>query len=110
VPDGLNQDTVFSNTEEIVQPSDLIMPNAFSPNFDKVNDVYLVQGSFLRNYQIRILDRWGLLVYEGTDPTEGWDGMVNGNRAPIDVYVAIVTAKDELGNTINQTQMVNLIR
>jgi gliding motility-associated-like protein len=110
VPNGLVQDTAYSNAEEIVQQSDLIMPNAFSPNFDKVNDLYLVQASFLIDYKIKIIDRWGLLVYESDDPNQGWDGMVNGNRAPLDVYVAIVTAKDQLGASISQTQMVNLIR
>lgn len=110
VPDTNIVDTAYSNIDEVRQVSGILMPNAFSPNDDKINDLYLVQAQFMSEFSIRIMNRWGLVVYEGSDPNLGWDGLVGGSRAPIDVYVAIVTGKDEFGKAISQTQMVTLIR
>lgn len=110
VPDTNIVDTAYSNIIDFVQPARVYMPNAFSPNDDKINDLYLVKATFLRNYQMRIVNRWGVVVFESTDENEGWDGKINGNRAPIDVYVATVTGKDEEGNDVIQTNMVTLIR
>ena len=63
-------------------------PNAFTPNGDSINDVFKplffcpVQTAHLRVY-----NRWGQKVFETHNPTEGWDGTVDGAEAPSDVYV-----------------------
>lgn len=70
-------------------------PTAFSPNGDEVNDVYqLGLGPGVRGVQsLRIFNRWGNLMYVGTN---GWDGMFNGQQAEPAVYVfqAIVEMAD----------------
>lgn len=61
-------------------------PTAFSPNGDGMNEVYQLglgpSVESLRNLQI--YNRWGVMVYEGL---AGWDGMLDGQRAPSAVYV-----------------------
>lgn len=110
IPDTAVLDTVYSNILELKQTSNILMPNAFSPNKDNINDKYVLQVNFLKNYRLSIKDRWGSIVFESTDPTEGWDGTVNGNQAPIGVYSATVSGKDELEQPISASQLITLIR
>ncbi|WP_216650053.1 gliding motility-associated C-terminal domain-containing protein [Lewinella sp. W8] len=61
-------------------------PTAFSPNGDGMNEIYqLGLGPAVESLlTFQIYNRWGVMVYQGT---EGWDGMLNGQRAPSAVYV-----------------------
>ena len=76
----------------------LDVPNAFSPNGDGQNDKVYVRGFGIDKMTWRIYNRWGTLVYEGTDPNEGWDGIYNGKPQPQDVYhytlIVQFTSKD----------------
>ena len=64
----------------------LDVPNAFSPNGDGVNDKVYVRGFGIGKMNWTIYNRWGKVVYQGTNPSEGWDGKVNGRLQPQDVY------------------------
>lgn len=57
-------------------------PNAFTPNSDGVNDV------FLNGYQLIITNRWGQTLYDGRD---GWDGRYKGDKVSPGTYYYIVT-------------------
>lgn len=71
-----------------VSKTDDQFPNAFTPNGDDLNEVFRplfycpVQSTLLRIY-----NRWGARVFETQNPQEGWDGRINGENAPSDVYV-----------------------
>lgn len=76
----------------VIPPGLFTMPDAFSPNGDGVNDrfgPYIPSGSSAVLSSIRIYNRWGLLVYSGSDPL-GWDGTYNGVQQPVDNYVYYV--------------------
>jgi len=64
------------------------MPNAFTPDQDGTNDVFRpVWGcSDISNFQLQVFNRWGQIVYNSTDPSDGWDGMFNGSPATSDVF------------------------
>jgi len=57
----------------------IYFPNAFTPGDDQLNDVYRpkVFGR-LTQFQMKIYDRIGRLVFESTDPVVGWDGRYQG--------------------------------
>ncbi|MEM7103556.1 MAG: gliding motility-associated C-terminal domain-containing protein, partial [Bacteroidota bacterium] len=68
---------------------DVYVPNAFTPNFDGINDYFkpFEHDCFFLEYQFRVFDRWGNLVFSSSDPQEFWRGM-NGNRPyQMGVYV-----------------------
>ena len=71
------------------------LPNAFTPNGDGKNEVYLGKGVYdgMRDFQMHIWNRWGEKVFESTDPLEGWDGRkaTDGAIAPNGVYVVRVS-------------------
>ena len=69
------------------------IPNAFSPNFDNVNDYFelFAEECFTRLISWRVFDRWGGLVYEVADQPlnktfVGWDGQARGQAAEQGVY------------------------
>ncbi len=60
----------------------IYIPNAFSPNFDGTNDVFMIySGPGIQQInKFKIFDRWGELVFEDynfqpNDPLHGWDGI-----------------------------------
>jgi gliding motility-associated-like protein len=55
-------------------------PNAFSPDNDGINDVFIpvFQGFDNSTYHLQIFDRWGEKVFETTDPNQAWTGNVRG--------------------------------
>ncbi len=76
---------------------DVYIPNAFSPNRDGINDYFFINAnkSVSNIKTFKIFNRWGALVYEGTDltpnqPSAGWDGYFKGKPVNPGVYVWIV--------------------
>jgi gliding motility-associated-like protein len=66
---------------------DLFIPNVFSPNGDGINDVFFVDYTGSQPFQLDIFDRWGVLLYQGTNKTIGWDGnTTQGQPATDGVY------------------------
>jgi gliding motility-associated-like protein len=69
-------------------PSYIYFPTAFSPNGDGANDFFKPKYSIdLRQYFIRIYNRWGEEVYESSDVNEGWNGIYKGIPQPLSVFV-----------------------
>ena len=64
----------------------LDVPNAFSPNGDGNNDKIYVRGFGIDKMTWRVYNRWGTMVYESSDASEGWDGTYKGKPQPQDVY------------------------
>lgn len=56
------------------------VPNAFTPDGDGVNDLFLVQGNDIdpEEFELLVFNRWGELVFRSTDPMLGWTGAMNG--------------------------------
>lgn len=84
------------NVSEPPLVNGLILPNAFSPNNDNMNDIFrAVYNGQLTTYRLTIHNRWGQKVYETENVAEGWDGKFNGNHADIGVYVYYCTYQFE---------------
>jgi len=65
------------------------IPNAFSPNGDRINDDFKImtaEGDQLSVLRFYIRDRYGNLVFQGTDLGSTWDGTVRGQKANQGVY------------------------
>jgi len=68
----------------------LLIPNVFTPNSDGINDPYRVLIVGQEKYRLSIYDRAGKVLHTSTEPEEGWDGMINGQPAPVGPYIARV--------------------
>jgi gliding motility-associated-like protein len=88
-----NLDSVTVVVKEVVcEEPEIFIPSAFTPNEDNNNDWVFVRGNTIRNLLFRIYNRWGELVFESNDPSNGWDGKYNGKLATPAVYVYYVEA------------------
>ena len=73
----------------------LYIPNSFTPNNDGNNDVFLPTINIDSNYNFKIFNRWGELIFETTDVQEGWDGSsTDGTPLKADVYVYRIVYRD----------------
>jgi len=83
-------------------PVSFVMPNAFTPNEDGLNDVFkpVYEGVEMAKYLMLIYDRAGRLMFKSSNPAEGWDGRdPNGIEMPSGVYVYYIhhwTQMDDL--------------
>ena len=83
----------------VIKDRQVYVPTAFSPNGDGKNDNFTVLADPGRVAGIRLLrvyDRWGSLVFSGTDLlvndlSAGWDGEINGQPAPVGNYTYVAT-------------------
>ncbi len=105
--DSVELSIISSCNEDLV-----IVPNAFSPNNDGLNDQLFVRGSTLNFiYTFKVYSRSGELVFETQNLSEGWDGTHKGKELNTGVYVYYVEAPCALnGNVILKTGNVLLIR
>jgi len=89
----------------------LLMPNAFTPNNDNLNDVFDVKFPFaVTNFHFVVTNRWGQAVFETTDIHKGWDGTFQGLPAPGDIYLWVISFTDINNKSQQQKGTVTLLR
>jgi gliding motility-associated-like protein len=84
----------------VVDPSELKIPNVFTPNGDGFNDYFMVESKSLRYISVEIYSRSGIQVYnfygegERLRAWQGWDGNVNASsiKASPGVYFYLIHA------------------
>lgn len=95
-----------SSTEECTEPASinlqlsrsqdfLFVPNAFSPNGDNVNDLFLpfIFCDQLEFYHLEIFDRWGNKVFESYLKEIGWNGTFNSQPMNPSVFTYLIHYK-----------------
>ena len=103
-------DCVIGSVTITVELNDIVTPNAFSPNGDGENDVFIIKGLVEKypKFSMEIFNRWGNVVYKyshkgnalGT-PT-WWDGKSSGRMTlnnekvlPTGTYYYIIHFNDQ---------------
>jgi len=105
------RDTILkSNYVEVEQFMFVILPNAFSPNGDGVNDFLSLQYRMIQQMQFTLFDRWGNQVYTTTDMNFRWDGTLNGIPVPEGTYVYTVTGITTQGTPVQTGGTITVIR
>lgn len=65
----------------------LLLPTAFTPNGDGVNDVFRILNTNIKLLNFSIYNRWGELVFSTSDINEGWDGVYKDVAQPMSTFV-----------------------
>ena len=90
----------------------LLVPNAFSPDGDGLNDCYGIKlnGATVSDYVFKIYNRWGNEVFSTTSMNDCWDGNFNGQPQELGVYVYYYKAKTSYCGNIQGKGNLTLIR
>jgi gliding motility-associated-like protein len=102
-------------TIEVKNDFYIYIPNAFSPNFDNLNDVFRPEiseyGLDVKSFEMEIFDRWGHSLFRTTEHKKGWDGKNKaGEPLKEEVYVYRIKYKDMDGNAYNKMGHVSLLK
>lgn len=76
----------------------LLMPNAFTPNADGLNDVFAIPANVrLQLSEFVIYNRWGQVVFMSRHIAKGWDGTIQGKQADQGLYMYSIKGTNEQG-------------
>lgn len=110
-PNGVANESMFSQVMCIEACPLINFPNVFTPNSDGSNDFFTASSyKDVAELDIQIFNRWGTMVYQSTNPNDffenGWDGtdMNTGEPCSDGVYyyvakftpVSIVRAEEQV--------------
>jgi gliding motility-associated-like protein len=66
-------DSITVTTEDCKNP---IIPNVFTPNGDGYNDYFQITILDVTCFNVKIYNRWGILIYMLESPEQYWDGRI----------------------------------
>jgi len=92
---------------------EIIIPNAFTPNNDGLNEVFRPQYYGLTEISLKIFNKWGNKIYEeitSENELNGWDGTINGKEIINDNYYYQINAISYTGEIINRNGAFTLIK
>jgi gliding motility-associated-like protein len=95
---------------EVLPDFSVYVPNAFTPNDDGTNDVFLPVTRGVRDYRLMIFNRWGETIFDSTDPLRPWDGTFAGQFCKEDVYTWQLFVFSHSGVRKDQRGSVTLYR
>ncbi len=111
---------VYVGNEEVDDDNSFLIPNAFSPNGDGINDFYVISGRegglTSEKSKLEVFNRWGALVYRSKgivygDGDEWWDGtsttanMVSiGSDLPNGTYFYVFTVEVNTGEIVTKKE------
>ena len=90
---------------------DIFVPNAFTPNGDRKNDViFPICVGITRLDYFRIYNRWGQLIFSTNTINKGWDGTLGGRQQSSGTFVYMVQGEDITGRVITKKGALQLVR
>lgn len=75
----------------------IYIPNSFTPNGDKLNDVFRPSIRSARMLSMKIFNRWGQVLYDHKGLDAGWDGTFKGEFCKPDTYTWLITVTSSAG-------------
>lgn len=87
-----------------------VIPTGYTPNGDGENDILYVYGGPFKTMEFTIYNNWGEIIFTSNKQSEGWDGKRKGIDQPIGVYVYILKAVTEDGESYKLSGDVTLLR
>ncbi len=90
---------------------EFFIPSSFTPNGNKLNDVFTGTGTNVSEFYLYIFNRWGETIYSTSDIVSGWNGRLdNTTDAPQGVYGYYIKVYDFTGTSHEYRGKVALIR
>ena len=95
VIDDNNCEASGSMTVTVSGRSKILVPNAFSPNGDGINDTWIITNlSVYPGATVDVFNRYGQPVFHSENSSKAWDGTYNGKPLPVGTYYYIIDLKN----------------
>lgn len=109
---GCGRDTAEMNIVFDPCPCALLLPNAFTPNGDGLNDNFRpLHACDMANYRMIIFNSYGEKIFYSNDPLQGWDGKLKGKLLNMGNYVwSVRYVKTSTGQEIQKQGNILLLR
>ncbi len=88
----------------------VFVPNAFTPNSDSRNELFIPVLRGQKFLRMQIFNRWGEMIFETRSLENGWDGTFRGEPCKQDAYVWKLSISSKSGISRELTGEVNLLR
>lgn len=111
IKDANNCTSTDDVTVNVLQDCAVIM-NAFTPNGDGINDLWLVTkgSSCMSKVSVAVYNRYGGEVYKNDNYNNNWNGQYNGKPVADGTYYYRVTYRTITGRTFTRTGDVTILR
>lgn len=93
----------------VTKDFEVFIPNAFTPNADGYNDVFIPVGYGIATIRLTVFDRWGEQIFTSNETSIGWDGSRKGRQCEQGVYVYKAEVKTMAGHTVQYVGHVTLL-
>jgi gliding motility-associated-like protein len=105
-----SEDSIEVLVSRVPSDNSFLVPNAFTPNGDGVNDCFGVrQWGAVSDLRFSVYDRWGKQVFYTESTSQCWDGTNKGTPLPSGTYVYTISAKSVCGDVVRKGT-VTLVR
>jgi len=71
----------------------LFVPEIFTANNEGINDILQIPSAHITDFELRIFNRWGEIIFESKDPERIWDGSYKGQVIAPMMYAFVVSYK-----------------
>lgn len=96
---------------KVFMVADVFVPNAFTPNGDRHNDILRAIPIGIREFKyLAVFNRLGHRIFYTTNSANGWDGTINGKIQDTGVYLWIAAGINYKGDLLERRGTVVLIR
>ncbi|MCV9926179.1 PKD domain-containing protein [Flavobacterium sp. LS1R49] len=101
----------YTSTLVVEKGYSLIMPTAFTPNNDGINDTFAPVFLGLENITLDVFDTWGGIVYSETGKNiSGWNGQIKNHPGENGNYFFRITAKTFYNHTVTERGAFTLLK
>ena len=102
---------VVTTTLNVGKGYEIVIPNAFTPNGDGVNDVIRPVFIGMTDVEMSIYNTWGALIYfEKGLKLKGWNGSIENSLSENGNYIIRVKATTFYGLVLNFNSPITLIK
>jgi gliding motility-associated-like protein len=108
---GSQDATSRSNDIYLIQPPLVFVPNAITANGDNLNDAFGWSDVFVREFEIKIFNRWGEKVFQSSNKNDTWTGVYKQtDLAFSNVYFWIVRYRGWDNNVYNDKGTLTIVK
>jgi gliding motility-associated-like protein len=99
-------DLAIVNTVPLTQ---LFVPSTFTPNDDEHNELFVIHGTYIVTFNIKIFDRWGEQLFESNSIDKYWDGTFENKKVQQGSYYYQIEVMGEDGNVFKKGGVIEVV-